>query len=244
MLHEQGQAHYAARSVGLLNLERVTNCAKLAIVLSALGSLVSLAGCGLVIKPPPDISPKAPNIVSLDPQDWYVFYSFDVPEHPSPQNQAAWSLAFPSIANNGHVNYVQTPFNTTMTPSSLTMTFQVQSSAPKYVVIDPSDHPPATICPFFEQKGDDLQNPYGRWWAGGYRYTLGSNDNQTITITVPLTYDQWSAVYGEHDPVQFSAALQNIGWVGFTCGGQDFFGHGVALADGTANFVLIDYQVN
>jgi len=31
----------------------------------------------------PNIPPKKPNVASLDPQDWYIFYSDDMPFHPS-----------------------------------------------------------------------------------------------------------------------------------------------------------------
>jgi hypothetical protein len=195
--------------------------------------------------PPPDAQPPAPNIVSLDPQNWYFFYGFDMPPHPYPQSQAAWAFSFPSWTNQGHVNYVESPFTITKTPSTMTMTFRIDSVTPQYSVLDPTDIGPATIHLFFEQAGDNLTNQYGRWWAQDpVVYNLGSNDNQTIVLSVALTWDHWSSVLGLQDPTEFSEALQNIGWVGFTCGGQFFWGHGVTLAGGEANFELIDFQVN
>ncbi len=89
-----------------------------------------------------------------------------------------------------------------------------------------------------------LPDPNGRWWAGASVYNLGSQDNTTITFVVPLTPDQWSNVYGQRDPQAFYAALANIGWIGVTCGGQYFWGHGVALSGGSAKYILVDFQVD
>lgn len=211
----------------------------------ALSLLTFLTGCGLVTSSAvPDIPPQQPNVVSLDPQNWYIFYSAGMPPHPSPDAEGAWSFEFPSANTGGHVNYVQTPFNATTTPSGVTVTFKVESTAAQYVVIDPTDKPPATVRLFFEQKADDLTNPNGRWWAQASMYDLGSQDGQTLTITVPLTSDQWGNVDGKFDAQAFAAALQNIGWVGMTFGGQYFAGHGVALSGGTAKYILVAYNVN
>lgn len=167
-----------------------------------------------------------------------------MPPHPSPDAEGAWSFEFPNASGGGHVNYVQTPFSTTSTPTAMTVTFKVESATAQYVVIDPADKPPATVRLFWEQMGDDLTSPNGRWWAHASLYNLGSQDGQTLTVTVPFTSDQWSNVNGQFDAQAFSAALQNIGWVGMTFGGQSFAGHGVALSAGCAKYILIDYRVN
>jgi hypothetical protein len=142
------------------------------------------------------------------------------------------------------VNYVQTPFKATSTPHNVIITFKVESNAPQYDVLDTGDKLPATVHLFIEQQNDDLISPNGRWWASASQYNLGSHDGEIITYTIPLVYNQWSNVYGHQDPQAFSAALENIGWVGLTYGGQFFWGHGVALGSGSAKFVLIDFQVN
>lgn len=206
-----------------------------------------LSGCiGLVggIQPPPNIPPAAPNVVSLDPQSWYVFYSAQMPPHPSTDAGGAWSFDFPSSESGGHVNYVQTPFNVTTTPHDVTITFKVESVAPQYQVLDPGDIPPATVHIFFEQQNDNLSSANGRWWAGASQYNLGSKDNTTITFSVPLTPDQWSNVDGQRNSQSFYAALANVGWIGVTFGGQYFWGHGVALGGGSAKYVLVDFQIS
>ena len=194
------------------------------------------------IFPPPDIRPSQPNVVSVNPQDWYIFYSARMPHHPSPNVQGAWSFAFPTA---GQVHYIQTPFNAATVPHSVHVTFRVDSAGAQYEVIDPNDILPASIHIFFEQRNDDLSNPNGRWWADTSRYNLGSRDNQTITIIVPFDPSQWSNVYDDgYDPASFYAALRNVGWIGVTCGGQYFWGHGVALSGGAASYVLVDFYVD
>ena len=205
--------------------------------------LSCLAGCAY-ISPPPEVQPQQPNVVSLDPENWYINYSSGEPPHPSPDTEGVWSFNFPIYITGGHVNYVQTPFNATGALHSISITFKVESGSPQYFVIDPTDILPATVHLFIEQKNDDLVNPNGRWWSNSSGYNLGSQDNETLTINMPLTSDLWTNVYGQQDPQAFAAALANIGWVGITCGGQYFWGHGVAVATPSAKYILIDYQVN
>lgn len=206
----------------------------------ALMLLSCFMGCGISSNG----RPQEANAVSLDPQKWDIYYSAGMPPHPTPDTDGAWSFEFPTSQTGGHVNYVQTPFNTTTLLHNVSISFRVESSTPQYTVLDPSDISPATIHVFIDQQGDDLVNPNGRWWAHASGYNLGSRDGEPITFSVQLTPDQWSNVNGKYDPHAFYAALHNIGWVGLTCGGQYFWGHGVGLDSGTAKFVLIDFHVD
>jgi hypothetical protein len=208
------------------------------LLITALVSMSYLGGCSQL----PPIPPKQPNVASLDPQDWYIFHSSFTPPHPSADPNGAWSLSIPNLP--GHVNYIQTPFNTTIVLHNVTITFKIESDAPQYIVMDTTDHLPATVHLFFEQRNDDLRDPNGRWWATWSKYDLGSQDNTTITFVIPLTPDQWSNVYGKQDATAFYVALANIGWIGVTCGGQYFWGHGVAMRTGTAKYILVDLSVN
>ena len=207
-------------------------------VLTALAVVLLASGCAQV----PNIAPQAPNVVSLTPQDWYFFHGDNMPLHPLPDATGAWSFSFPHP--DGHVNYLQTQFNATEVLHNVTIVFRIESDAPQYKVLDPTDHPPATVHLFFEQKNDDLRNLNGRWWATWSQYNLGAPDNTTIRFVIPLTPDQWSNVHGQRNPASFYAALANVGWIGMTFGGQSFFGHGVALSGGTAKYVLVDFSVN
>jgi hypothetical protein len=206
----------------------------------SLAILISSSGCsGFSTGAPPNVPRPQPNVVSLDPQDWYILYSSGTAAHPSP-NAGVWSVSF---STTGHVNYIQTPFNATTVPHSVSLTFRVDSDSAQYEVIDPSDIPPATVHIFFEQKNDDLIDPDGRWWADPSQYNLGSNDNQTITTVVLFEPSLWSNVNGLKDAQSFYTALSNVGWIGMTCGGQYFWGHGVALDSGTASYILVDFNV-
>jgi hypothetical protein len=207
-----------------------------------LASITCLLGCAAV-GAPQNIQPQGVNEISLTPQDWYIFHSDGMPDHPAANSEGAWSFDFPSL-DSGHVNYVQTPFDVTVAPHNVSMTFKVESTAPYYVVLDPNDVLPATLHLFIERQGDDLVNPNGRWWAQTGSYNLGSRDNETVSINVPFASDEWSNVYGQFDPDAFSSAVENVGWIGFTLGGQYFWGHGVALRGGSAKFILIAFQVN
>lgn len=209
--------------------------------------LALTSGCGFTGSGPnlPKDPPQVPDVVSLNPQDWYILYSSGVGPHPSNDPEGAWSFDFPlwdsAKETGGHVNYVQTPFEATQTPSYVTVTFKVESTAPHYTVF--GDKLPATCRLFFEQKGDNLVGPNGRWWAPVSMYDLGPQDNQVHVITVPLTPDNWTNVYGKQDANAFAAALANVGYFGLTFGGQYFAGHGAAIISGTSKFILINYEV-
>jgi hypothetical protein len=194
--------------------------------------------------PPPNIPAAQANVVSLDPQSWYLLYSAGVQLHPAPDPQGAWSFEFPSSASGGRLGYIQTPFNATTILHSVSITFRVDSNLPQYQVLGPSDILPATVHLFFEQRDDDFYDPNGRWWADAGGYNLASQDGKTLTIAVPLTPDQWTNANGQHDETAFYAAFGNVGWIGLTCGGEYFWGDGVALASGSARFVLINFRVS
>ena len=131
----------------------------------ALLALASLTGCR--IAPPPNIKPLAPNAVSLDPRDWNMLYSSDMPGHPSAEAAASWSFGFP---RGGHVNYVQTPFNATVALHNIEVTFRIDSFQAQYTVTDSRDKPPATVHLFFEQQNGRSQKP--RWMLVGFRQRI------------------------------------------------------------------------
>lgn len=222
-------------------------------LLSCLFSALALtAGCAAPaatsansVQPAAD-PPVAPDVVSLNPQDWNIIYSDGTPPHPVSDPQGAWAIQLPATGtvggNPAHLGYVESPFTATTTPHAATVVFQVDATAAQYQLL--GDTLPPTCHVFFEQKNDDMVNPNGRWWATASMYNLPSQNGQVVVFTIPLTPDQWTNVNGQHDDAAFSAALANVGWFGFTFGGQDFAGHGVAVAAGASKFVLINFVVN
>jgi hypothetical protein len=200
--------------------------------------------CGCASSYHVDAAPQTMDIVSLNPQDWQFFYGADLGTSPAATTQGAWAFQLPDQP--GQVNYLETPFKTDKTPASISITFEINSTEPQYNgTVDPNDTDPAHFHLFFERKDDEaLTNPNYRWWCGQGGYQLGSNDNHVITLTCPLTYDHWTGVYGQQDAAGFQDALTNVAWVGITFGGNDFYGHGVNLTGGQAQFVLMNYQVN
>lgn len=207
-------------------------------------ALTFLSSCGA--GPVPDMEPASSNEVSLKPQDWFVLYSPGMPDHPSsaPRSGEAWLLQFPDPPHSIH--YVQTPFHATVPLSHITMTFRIDSSANVSYngKVDPLAWDPATFHVFIQRRGDNLQKDFYRWWASDGGHILGSHDNSVVTIVVPLDYRRWTSVFGHVDEQEFQNTLRDLGWVGFTFGGSNFFGHGVNLNAGRATFTLIDYRVD
>ncbi len=114
----------------------------------ALALLMSCSiGCGSPA--PPNIRPREANVASLDPHDWYIYHSSEMPSHPSADPMGAWSFEFPSWQFGGHVNYVQTPFNATTALHNMTITFGIESDTRQYKVIESRDITPATVRLFF-----------------------------------------------------------------------------------------------
>src|SRR6266568_2033686 len=125
---------------------------KLLVGILVLASAGCLGGC---FELPYIPLPGPANVLSLDPQHWYILHSLEEPSHPSHDSMGAWSFEFPKTQLGGHVNYVETRFNATMVLHNVTITFKIESDLPEYRVIDPGDHLPATVHLFFEQRNDE-----------------------------------------------------------------------------------------
>jgi hypothetical protein len=83
----------------------------------------------------------------------------------------------------------------------------------------------------------DYQNT--RWWSNPIAAELVGGS--TVQLNVPLAPEQWSNIYGETgtaEPAGFNQALAKPGMVGFSFGGGCFFGHGVNVSGGTAEFIV------
>jgi len=97
----------------------------------------------------------------------------------------------------------------------------------------------------------DWNDEFGRWWANpavpwennGGMFALAPGQ---ATISMSLDPANWTSVYGKRGsdfPDQFAAFLSRDIDVGGTFGGGDFFGHGVATTNGTAEVRILRYEV-
>lgn len=208
-------------------------------------------------------------IPSLDASKWACYYC----RYPYPtfvNTNDGLEFDFPQIDPKypefgyGELHYVLTRFQPPLdfTPKEISMTFRVESSPDvEYVSVQVPEVSArfrmifmATYlggCPQTSDPKEIDPNPipcqYRSWWANtsDSYYILGSKDNQTFTITVPLNPDLWSSVFGRfgHESEGwFDIAKSHIAQVGFTFGGN-FFGHGVKLGDGQSTFKLMDYRL-
>ena len=131
--------------------------------------------------------------------------------------------------------------------STLSVTFAIATTGTPVFsgLSDPANTcpAPATTRAYFETA---FSGEFDRWWANPTSYVLGPG---TVTLTVPLTPDQWSSVYGKfgnydaNSLAGFQNTLQNTFNIGMSFGAACFFGHGVQVSGGTAQFQLLSYGI-
>lgn len=103
-----------------------------------------------------------------------------------------------------------------------------------------------TSVRFLVIRGNSLRGAYDRWWSNPARIDLGAGP---ATLSVPVDPALWSSVYGEFGTSNatalagFNAAMSRPSYVGLTGGGGCFFGHGIFVRGGTAQFQLLDYKI-
>jgi hypothetical protein len=216
--------------------------------------LLFALGCGSLNDPPSASNTKTPS-------GWRVEYSPSMPADPTAGGPGIWYLDFPSdpnypaCAEQGDcksLNYVTTSYSGPAA-HSVSMTFQILTTGvPTFnykLGADNTCATPATVRLFLERKDDDFSQEFYRWWANPMGYELQVTPGD-VTLTVPLTPDQWSSVYGktgDYDAAAlagFQDALRNLGNIGMTFGGGCFFGHGVNISGGTARFALMSYTIS
>ena len=180
---------------------------------------------------------------------------------PQPPGPSGWSnftkggsvaisnpFAFPSASQAplGYI-YKKPPSSVLRIGQTITLNYSIAGNA-TFGVTDPADAPPATIHLFIWETGDDLtgvnQYAYYRWWCRTPA-VLNIGDNRTLSCTINET---WTSVYdaaasaGALPAQGFAQALNNVFAVGFTFGGQSFYGHG-GYAIGNATFTIDSFTV-
>jgi hypothetical protein len=155
------------------------------------------------------------------------------------------SGAFTFPGPSGVAGYFYTkPPATIARGQTVRLVYGIDGSIPVWGVSDTNDVPPATMHLFLWRSGDDLScngamASYRFWAPAGVTLKLG--DSQTLTAV--LDPSLWTNCYGQRDTSGFGEAIENAMGIGFTFGGQKFFGHGVYLSSGSATFKVNSYTV-
>jgi hypothetical protein len=191
--------------------------------------------------------------LSLNPRNWS--FSATVPITDYAYNGAV-VFDFP-VEDGTHptVNYFWTP-QTKSISGALTAAFQIATSSSSVVFnyqFDSSNNciDPAHVRLLMARKDfNKTNNPdYAntRWWSNPTAALL--TGGSTVQLRVPLTPDQWSNINGQsgnYDATTlngFNKMLQQPAMLGFSFGGGCFFGHGVNVSGGMAQFLVWGYSL-
>lgn len=219
-------------------------------------------------KPKP---PSPPPASFMDAANWTFYFGNYMPTHPANlSGQTGWRFDMPVLEGAvsdcwellyscPQVDYVLAPYTASITGKSyLTMTIRVvvTSGNPVFnyqtelgnTCVYPA-HVRAVVWSCAESCGKQLigVDPYGRWWSNPVAVELNAATG-LATVNVPIDPSQWSSVYGEvgnASPSALAGWLATMGApgkVGMTFGGGCYFGHGVNVSGGTAQFELLDYS--
>lgn len=204
--------------------------------------------------------------ISLAANAWNIRYSPKMPVHPIALVGGGWTFAFPvapagacpapatqppnyNISACPHVDYVTTPYTKALVGSSISMTFGVTGDNPVFdfhTAPNNTGSTPATVRFLIERRNDAaLNQPAYRWWSNPLSVPLALGG--PTTLLVPLTPEEWSDMDGQFGTAElagFEDALENVGNIGMTFGGGSFFGHGVYLTAGSADFNLTAFEIN
>jgi hypothetical protein len=233
------------------------------IVVTAVALATSVTQTNYSALPAP---PGAP--VSMAASAWSIRYSPGMPTAPSPA-AIGWKFDFPkAIAGTcpaaptqppnfdrsecHHVDYVTAAYHSPILAKSVTITFSVAGDNPAFdfhTAPGNSCNTPATMRLLLERSYDEsLSQIMYRWWSNPISFVLARTG--PMTLTVPLTPDQWSDVNGQLGSASsttvsgFKDTLADIGAVGMSFGGGCFSGHGVYLNSGSATFNVTAFTLN
>lgn len=237
-------------------------------IVALLFSIILLVGCGSTGSFPDAVAnrrrPSPPPINGVWSVTSYDGAATKVTSGPSP---ALWNIAFPVLGSSypACTYSVSCPTLSNVTESyfsalpainaghSITIKFKVTvtSGNPVFVYTLNANNTgtdPASVRLIIQLKNDDGTQAYGRWWGkAGYQVSPSSSE---AVLTVPLTSDAWSSVYGESANnsaaalAGFKKALATPEAIGVVFGGGYFYGHGLATSNGAARFTLDSITIN
>lgn len=88
----------------------------------------------------------------------------------------------------------------------------------------------------------DSRSSSARWWSQVY-VTLAAGEASLHLDFDPAKWSNVDGQFGSQVPAEFAAARAATVALGVTFGGGSFFGHGVSVSDGTADFILKRFEV-
>jgi hypothetical protein len=178
---------------------------------------------------------------------WVFQYSNSTPASPSAAGNG-WSFTFPNTSGlYGGVHYLVTQSPNLTSKSTLTMSGVISvTPATVWGSNDPSDITPDHCRAYFQRAGDDLSGtgPYEfyRW----FNHTKIALADGSFDVTIPFDPSQWVSVFGKDGNAAGSGwtdARANAQWIGITCGGTYFAGHGAYVKSGSATFQMNSFSV-
>jgi hypothetical protein len=215
-------------------------------------ALVTITGCEKKAANSPTTSsgtvePLKTATLPLRSMDWATI---NHTERFSLTNDAKGNLAF-DFPESGFLSYLFTDSAPKAIRGTLSVTMQVTAAGPVvfFYQFDPANtcSAPASVRPFIWAHGHSLgSEEFDRWWSNQVAFPLQAG---TTTLTVPLTPDRWSSVFGRLGTESaateqaFKSALSDVTSLGVTFGGGCYFGHGVNVQGGRAEFSILKYQV-
>lgn len=183
--------------------------------------------------------------ISMSPAAWDIKYSKGTGSKPKADG-AGWLIDMPT--DPGQLGYVvqsvagYLPVSTATATATLEATVVIEASPD--CIFDFHTNPdntgnwPSSARFYIENDGSNAD--YVRWWATGSNCIILADG--TFQYTVPLDPAQWSDTFGRNGASSpeatagWNAAMANVRRIGFTFGGGSFYGHGVRLLAGTAQF--------
>jgi hypothetical protein len=216
-------------------------------------------------RPPP--TPPPPTTVTLDAWRWSFQFGFGGFQGGTPTQsigQPGWWFQMPrhdgpasdcwnTVEGCPQVDYVMCYHSAPITASALVITARVvvTGGAPAFQWKTEEGNngtAPAGVRAIVWSYNAAIPMEFQRWWSNPGVIRLIDAAQGLVTLTIPITPDQWSSVYGKRGNLDastlagFNAALSRPYFVGLTFGGGSFFGHGVYLSGGDAEFQLLEFS--